>query len=143
MPINSTANRILRGMRESWNTDREYHENDIALCADRFLMSDVEEPVATEYYTPQEQEDAGKVLDRIIRVAEAKRYPFPGGLPVDVEDIAAAVAQERGLGAGGPDTYQSYIRVAELAAQVVSKGQRIVRLTEFGLVDAATGLLID
>ena len=70
-------------------------------------------------------------------------YPFTPGVPVDVEDIAAKVAQERGLGAGGANTYQSFIRVAELSAEVIANGSQIVRLTEDGLVDAVTGESLD
>lgn len=70
------------------------------------------------------------------------KNPFTPGMPVDIEDIAAHVAHQRGLGAGGPDAFQSFMAVAELTA-VVAKTNQIVRLTDEGLVDVTTGVSLD
>lgn len=75
MPINSKSNPILAEMRRTWNEDRAYHENDIALCADRVLLSDVEEPSAADHYPQKVRDDAERVLCRIISVAELDSAP--------------------------------------------------------------------
>ncbi len=69
-------------------------------------------------------------------------YPFTPGIPVSIDDIAARIAYERGVGIGSAETYQAYIRTAELVAEVVAHGSKVVRLTDAGLVDAATGVAV-
>src|SRR5690606_23085112 len=71
-----------------------------------------------------------------------KPFTYSPGMPVDIDDIAAHVAYERGLGAGGSDAYKTLLRVAELTA-IVAKTNQIVRLTDEGLVDVVTGVSLD
>lgn len=70
------------------------------------------------------------------------KNPFKPGVPVNIVEIAAHVAHERGLGAGGEEGLVTLMRVAELTT-IVQRTNQVVRSTPEGLVDVVTGILVD
>lgn len=58
-------NPILAAFEKDWKENAADHENDRDLCADRWLMSAIEEPTAAEYYTKSERDEAESVLVEI------------------------------------------------------------------------------
>lgn len=72
-PQHNEPNPILLELRRTWREDRAHHENDLQLCADRVLMSDVEEPAAAEHFTPEQRDHAERVLSRLIAILEPHR----------------------------------------------------------------------
>lgn len=70
------------------------------------------------------------------------KNPFTPGMPVNIVEIAAHVAHERGLGAGGEEGFMALMAVAELTT-VVQRTNQVVKSSPEGLVDVVTGILVD